>query len=123
MKSLSKAYSAFYYRMKQINKSLEMNKQEFIDWWHNTGHLHERGPGPDQYCMALIDHTKPYSTNNIKCIKNRDRWNEITLVKGKPVITPFGDFPDIESAHKVLHKERRTIKHYCAQNKPGWSYK
>ena len=121
MNKISLAYNGFKARCKELNNELDMTKDEFIGWWNATGHVQERGPGRTQYCMSRIDSSLPYNTANVECITNDDRYAKTKFSKGIRVSTPHGVFPCLEIAHKTLHMERKTIRKYCMQARPGWS--
>ena len=40
---------------------------EWITWWLNTGHWHERGKHGDEYSMCRFGDTGPYEIGNIYC--------------------------------------------------------
>lgn len=122
MTTLAKAYRAFIIRMRQIDKEVDMTQDEFIWWWRNTGNAQLRGRYPENYCMCLVDHSKPYTLANVKCITNQQRYGEIKLHRGLKIQTPTGIFPCLEDARKALHLERKTIKKNINKGLPGWSY-
>lgn len=40
---------------------------EWINWWLNTGHFHERGVHNDKYQMCRYDDSGPYEPSNVYC--------------------------------------------------------
>lgn len=46
--------------------------EEWLNWWCESGHLHERGPRREQYCMARYNDSGPYALGNIKCVTTND---------------------------------------------------
>lgn len=119
---ITKGYYNFKARQRQTGCIVELNRIEFIEWWTNTGYIEERGSGSEEYCMSLIDVTKPYSTNNIVCIKNKDRELKNTIRNGKPVQTPYGLFPTMTSAIKGLLISRSKL-HDKLKNDPTNYYR
>ena len=41
---------------------------EWLHWWQQTGHFHERGTCRGQYVMARIGDLGPYALGNIICL-------------------------------------------------------
>lgn len=58
----------------------DLSFEDWLAWWMDSGHLHERGSKPDEYCMARHGDTGPYALDNIKCITNRENHKEKTWV-------------------------------------------
>ncbi len=46
--------------------------EEWIMLWERSGHLSERGRGPEQYVMARLGDAGHYAVGNIKIITNRE---------------------------------------------------
>lgn len=49
----------------------ELTFKEWLDWWHDTGHYHERGSKRGQYVMGRIGDRGVYKLGNIDPEKDR----------------------------------------------------
>lgn len=65
--------SAWYYWI-QLKRTagVEFTKDEWIEWWKNTGKWDQRGKYREDYCMARIDYSLPYRADNVRCCKQKD---------------------------------------------------
>lgn len=96
---------------KKRNIEWQLTFDEWITWWLNTGHYHERGRGKGKYLMSRYGDTGPYSLDNIFCNLHSQniieantkktkspahadklRTNLDTIRKKRKVITPDGIF-------------------------------
>ena len=118
---LTVAYYSWRTRQKQMRIPIDLILTEFREWWENTGHLDCRGHDYDQYCMSRIDHTLPYSTDNIECITNKDATRKISIRRGRKVFTPLGNFLTLEDAAKAHNIRRLTVRARC-QRLQGWGF-
>ena len=46
--------------------------EEWLSFWQESGHLHERGRRRGQYCMARFGDIGPYVLGNVKIIQHSD---------------------------------------------------
>lgn len=92
----------------------ELTFREWCEWWQATGLYDQRGSAPDQYAMVRHDASGAFSTDNIKCVTNRQaaeqfwtspRRNQamqhnrrISQQNRRPISTPDGIFPSIQAA-------------------------
>ena len=110
-------------RKHQEETEVDMCGEEFIDWWINTGHAHERGRGINQYCMSRIDPTLPYSTSNVECITNKEKNLKTARMLSCPITTPYGDFESIETADKNIPINKLSLMKKIFTDQPGWALK
>ena len=54
-------------RARQLGIGFELSFDDWLAWWKDTGHFHERGRRRGQYVMARIDRTAPYRLGNLRC--------------------------------------------------------
>jgi hypothetical protein len=64
--------------------AFNISLEEWVNWWHETGHYHERGPRKDQYVMARIGDLGNYELGNIECKTQAEnaREGQLGRVKG-----------------------------------------
>jgi hypothetical protein len=63
---------------KNRNIKFFMAFEEWWSVWDKSGHWHERGPSPDQYCMARYRDRGPYAVGNVRIITCRENRAEHT---------------------------------------------
>jgi hypothetical protein len=54
---------------KQRGVEFKLTFEEWLTWWQQTGHYHERGNKRGQYVMARKGDTGSYELGNIECIQ------------------------------------------------------
>lgn len=45
----------------------DLDFEQWLSWWLDTGHYHERGKKRGQYCMSRYNDEGPYAIGNIFC--------------------------------------------------------
>ena len=70
--TMSIAYN-YWTSARRHSKQIEISKQEWIEWWKETGHWEERGNGREQYGMFRLDKTKPFTLDNIICDQQKNK--------------------------------------------------
>lgn len=60
-------YTVHRANAKQRGIAFEITFEEWLGWWKDTGHYHERGNKRGQYVMARIGDVGPYKLGNIVC--------------------------------------------------------
>lgn len=91
---------------------------EWCEWWQATGLYDQRGRGHDQYAMVRLDAAGAFSTDNIKCVTNRQAaeqfWTssrrgaalqhnrQISQARSRPIQTPQGQFASVQAAAQHL---------------------
>jgi hypothetical protein len=54
---------------KQRGIAFEISYDDWLRWWKDSGHYHERGNKRGQYVMARIGDVGPYRIGNIVCLQ------------------------------------------------------
>ena len=67
---------------KQRGIAFEIEFDDWLQWWKDTGHYHERGNKRGQYVMGRIGDVGPYKLGNIVCIQAQE--NSVAPHAGKP---------------------------------------
>lgn len=65
---------------KKRGVSFLLTYDEWFKIWSDSGHLHHRGPGADQYCMARYEDQGPYAVGNVKIIQTKYNRAEASWV-------------------------------------------
>ena len=97
----------------------ELTFDQWVDWWQNTGHWHERGHGPDKYVMSRYNDVGPYSLDNIFCQTLAENSRESAVRgRGKPKPQGFGEKvsmiqrgkskPHQQGNKNIFHKDNLT---------------
>lgn len=93
LKKAKKAYS--FQKSRAINsRGIEFNLtfDEWLNWWLQTGHWHERGHGSGKYVMSRFNDIGPYSLDNIFCqTLNANTSESAKRLKGIPKPIGFGE--------------------------------
>ena len=54
---------------KSRSVAFELTFDEWLAWWKDTGHYHERGKRRGQYVMGRKGDVGPYALGNIECVQ------------------------------------------------------
>jgi hypothetical protein len=73
---LRAAYYTQKHRAKTRGIEWEFTFDSWLEVWADSGHIHERGPDADQYCMARTGDQGSYRPDNVRITTNRDNWSE-----------------------------------------------
>ena len=83
-----KNYQIFYHRGSYHTQKCGAKKRgidfllSFDEWlkiWEDSGHLDQRGPSKDQYCMARIGDIGPYAVENVKIVTSSENSAEARI--------------------------------------------
>jgi NUMOD3 motif len=90
-----KAYFKYYHWHKcsarECGIEFLLTFDEWYKIWFDSGHLHERGPRKEQYCMARFGDSGPYAVGNVKIITMSENSHE----------GAFGKTPSSETRKKM----------------------
>jgi hypothetical protein len=114
--------SVNYYAQKSMSLkrgiSWQLSLYEWLEWWVNTGHFHERGVCNHQYQMCRYNDKGAYSLDNIYCTTGSE--NKLSIYK-KVIAT------NIETGIETQYNTRKelvdagfnstTVKQCCLGNK------
>jgi hypothetical protein len=107
-------------RQRQTKHKIELTRDEWITWWKDTGKFGERGNKPHNYCMSLIDRSKPYSLDNIECITNTKKDIKNGICNGTKVMSPNGIiYTSMREAMEVEKISRYQFRKLLRSTK-GW---
>lgn len=70
IKKALKQYRSQKSKSKKRNIGFHLTFDEWLDWWLNTGHYHDRGRGKEKYVMCRYGDMGDYSLDNIYCDKS-----------------------------------------------------
>ena len=59
--------------------SWELTFEDWLKWWKDTGHYHNRGRKGEEYCMCRNGDEGPYSLSNIYCATNNQNTIDARL--------------------------------------------
>ena len=120
---LYKAYYGFLGRQRQTGIKVDMTFWEFAEWWEATGKMDQRGPGPLQYSMSLIDYDKPYNTANVECLTNLDRIKNKERYRHSKVVSHNGvQYLSMQEAKEDSKLEAGVIRYLCTNQLHGWAF-
>jgi hypothetical protein len=69
MQTTRRKFSHQRHTAKERGIEWALTYDEWLFWWEQTGHFHERGCRRGQYVMARIGDVGPYSLENILCLR------------------------------------------------------
>lgn len=73
---------------KERGIAFELSFGEWLQWWKDSGHFHERGKGAGQYVMSRFGDKGPYAIGNIECKLAADNVREAHCKQAPPPVTP-----------------------------------
>lgn len=97
------------HRRDAVRREIEFNL-EFIEWlqiWHNSGKLEQRGPRKGQYVMARYGDVGPYALGNVRIVLHSENAAELWA-------NPEKRESMIEGSRRAL-TGRKLSKEHCAK--------
>lgn len=86
--------------------AFEITYDEWLGWWKDSGHYHERGNKRGQYVMARIGDVGPYRLGNIECVQAQ--VNSVAAHLGKTRSDEIK--ANMSEAQKTRHAKKRLTK-------------
>ena len=92
---LRNAYCFHRNSARQRGIDFKLTFDEWLDFWKQSGHLHERGRKKDQYVMARHNDLGPYAVGNVSIITGTEnrmtRRTEAKIIRAQRVkpINPY----------------------------------
>lgn len=147
LKKAKKQYISQKSKSKKRNIGFNLTFVEWIDWWVETGHYHDRGRGKDKYVMCRYGDLGDYSLDNIYCdlnsnnistanhgnqyCKGKKYSKEVNKTKGSPgakngrakKVKVLGKvYGCIVHAAKANNVHKVTMINRLKKNLPGYEY-
>lgn len=96
-------YTCHRANAKQRGIAFEIEYADWLQWWKDTGHYHERGNKRGQYVMGRIGDVGPYKIGNIIC--QQAQVNSVAAHLGKTRSAQVR--ANMSKALKAAHARRR----------------
>lgn len=106
------AYTSAKHCAASRNIEWQFTFEEWYQWWLDSGHWEERGPGRNQYVMARYGDTGPYHPSNVRCCTSTENKIEAHLGKKEKDTRNYKrgpDSPEVKAKKAALGLARRGI--------------